>query len=140
MRVRRNTSYCDSRSGCTFFWASGRESLASQIRSVRNPSVNRSRRLEEMRGMPLDGKVKFLRENIDSQVESFSRRRNSNKQKAFLVKLGTSAAAGTATVILGFQGYIDPVWAKNIALILSALITFVSAWDAYFNHRALWLR
>ncbi len=90
--------------------------------------------------MPLDGKVKFLRENIDSQVESFSRRRNSNKQKAFLVKLGTSAAAGTATVILGFQGYIDPVWAKNIALILSALITFVSAWDAYFNHRALWLR
>ena len=36
------TCYCDSRSGCTFFWASGRESLASQIRSVRNPNVNRS--------------------------------------------------------------------------------------------------
>ena len=42
LKTTSQTGYCGSRSGCTFFRASGRESLASQIRSVRNPSVNRS--------------------------------------------------------------------------------------------------
>src|SRR5689334_6541408 len=28
----------------------------------------------------------------------------------------------------------------NVALVLSAVVTMLSAWDAFFNHRALWVR
>jgi len=52
--------------------------------------------------------------------------------------------SGAITVLLGLQGLESiraaPLLAKNSALVLSALVTLLTAWDAFFNHRALWVR
>jgi len=96
--------------------------------------------------MSADSKAKYLAETINEQIESFSQRRIKNKGKAFWFKMLITSSSAATTVLLGLQGlehftmFNAPIMAKNLALLLSALVTLFSAWDAFFNHKALWVR
>jgi predicted membrane chloride channel (bestrophin family) len=82
----------------------------------------------------------FVRQ-LDEAIEQYSRDRNRHKRGALWLKLSTSALGAVVTVLLGWQ---DPggyaVALKNGALILSAFITLVAAYDAFFEPRKLWVR
>jgi hypothetical protein len=42
--------------------------------------------------------------------------------------------------VLGLQGFDDWTnYLKNAFLTFSAFVTVLTAWDAFFNHRALWV-
>lgn len=96
--------------------------------------------------MSVDGKVKYLTENLNQQIEGFSRSRQTNKKKAFWLKMLAVSFSSATTILLGLQGlevvaFVNaPVVVKNLALILSAFVTLFSTFDAFFNHRALWVR
>jgi hypothetical protein len=95
--------------------------------------------------MTTDPQREHLAEVVSTQIVSFAARRQTNKKKAFWFKmLITSFSAGT-TILLGLQGLETlfpsaPTVIKNMALVLSAFVTLFSAWDTFFNHKALWVR
>lgn len=88
----------------------------------------------------VESKLEHLRQEISAQIASFDLRRKDNKKKAFAIRIGIIASGTATTVILGlsFPGYEQT--AKNVALVLSAVATLLSAWENYFNHRQLWIR
>ena len=96
--------------------------------------------------MSVDSKLKYLAESLKSQIESFHKRRTANKKRAFWIRMLATSFSAATTILLGLQGleyikFIDAsLIVKNVALVLSAFVTLFGAWDAFFNHRALWIR
>jgi len=89
-----------------------------------------------------DDKARFLDEALTKQIASFDTRRSQNKKKAFLSKILSISFSTLTTILLGWQGLTNPTLTvvKNIALLLSAVVTILSAWESFFNHRELWVR
>ncbi len=90
--------------------------------------------------MQAEERTEFLSKALGSNIDSFNRKRQNNKTKAFLFKMSITALGGATTVLLGLEDVSDPTLFKNAALVCSALITLLSTFDAFFNHRALWVR
>jgi len=88
-----------------------------------------------------DEKLAILRAQIDHSVKWFRDARRRNRRNAFLLRFGTAALSAATTVVLGLQGFETyRVLLKNVALILSASVTVIAAWESFFNHRELWVR
>jgi hypothetical protein len=92
--------------------------------------------------MDLVKKFQFFKDELDSHVRRITRKRNRDKNKAFSLKIIAVAFAAAITVLLGLKTD-DEKQAKyfhNIALVLGAAITYLSAVDAFYDHRTLWVR
>jgi hypothetical protein len=97
--------------------------------------------------MSVEGKSKFLLESLNRQIADFAGWGRNNRYKAFWIKMLITSFGALTTILLGLQGLESKTFlninatilVKNIALILSALVTLLSAWDAFFNHRTLWI-
>jgi uncharacterized membrane protein len=78
---------------------------------------------------------------VDTCFQVFDKKRQKNKFLAFGLKISIAALGAATTVLLGisYSGKPDNLF-KNIAIGLSALSAVIAAWDAFFNHRVLWLR
>src|SRR5215471_12960988 len=89
-----------------------------------------------------NSKLDVLRSLINDSISSFEKKRNRNRNKAFLAHFGATAISAAVTVLLGLQGINDGqvIYVRNAALILSAIVTVLTGFDAFFNHRALWVR
>jgi hypothetical protein len=90
--------------------------------------------------MSIENKITFLSEQLAYNIEAFTKKRNRNKTKAFLIKFAITGLGGTTTVLLGLQGVGLEHTIRNITLVTSALVTLLSALDTFFNHRGLWIR
>jgi len=92
--------------------------------------------------MPIKEKVEALRNQIDDQIEGFDRRRHETRKIAFRVRFAVVSVSALTSVVIGLQGVPDAVQPhfKNTALVLSVLVTAISALEAFYNHRALWIR
>lgn len=93
----------------------------------------------------LNKKVNLLRTKIDERISRFTSKRMDNKYKARNFYVSTTVLAAISTIILGLDvsnikwfAFLG-IHAKNLALILSALITIVSAYDSFFDHKSLWV-
>ncbi len=82
-----------------------------------------------------------LLDQVDTCFQVFDKKRQQNKFLAFGLKISIAALGAATTVLLGisYSGKPDNLF-KNIAIGLSALSAVIAAWDAFFNHRVLWLR
>ena len=86
-------------------------------------------------------KIKFLEERIGKYITLYDKKRHRNKYLSFGLKLSGAIMAAAITILLGVTFKDKPENAyKNIALILGALITVFNTWEAFFNHKALWVR
>jgi len=85
-------------------------------------------------------KTEFLSKTLQAQIDSFNLKRKDNKTKALRIKLAITVLGGMTTVLLGLQGTAHQNAMQNLALIFSALVTLLSTWDTFFNHRGLWTR
>jgi hypothetical protein len=87
--------------------------------------------------------VEFLRKRLQQEIDSFRQRRASNRAKAFLVKIVTVALGALATVAIGIKSYLpskyEP-WLSAFALCVTAVIPIVATWEAFFDHRWLWIQ
>ena len=85
-----------------------------------------------------------LQNKIQSSINSFSVRRGKNKTKTFILKLAVTLLSSISTVILGlnlseWNTPENKYLIKNIALVISAIITVISWLDAFYNHKQLWV-
>jgi hypothetical protein len=92
--------------------------------------------------MAIAEKIAILSTLLDKQVNSFGRKRADNKRNAFVFHLAATALSAAVTVMLGWQGVsgADSTTLRNAALLFSAIATLLGTWDAFFTHRALWVR
>jgi len=83
----------------------------------------------------------YLSETISKCILLYEKKRQKNKFLALGIKLTSTAFAAIITVLLGLSIDVErKADLINVALILSAVITLLNTWDAFFNHKALWLR
>ena len=88
----------------------------------------------------MDETIKHIQGELDRHINSFSKRITNNKRKAFYFKLIVLSLSFSATLALGVKGWGNPDELKNLAFICTAMITFFSSIDMYFNHKGLWVR
>jgi hypothetical protein len=91
-------------------------------------------------GVNVEGRVGFLRAELDRQQQRFGRRRRRDKRKAFALQVATVVLSATITVLLGLR--VDTGLQRtlaNVALGLGALVTVLAAMEAFFSHRGLWV-
>lgn len=90
----------------------------------------------------INKKIEFLRTHIDERINRFTSKRIDNKFKARNFYVSTTVLAAINTIVLGLD-FANVQWfdnqTKNIALIISALITIVGAYDSFFDHKGLWI-
>jgi hypothetical protein len=81
-----------------------------------------------------------FRKKLDGNISLFSHRRKRDKRKALVLRLSVVTLTAMTTVLLGLRvdASTQTVLA-NVALGLSAGATLLSGWDAFFNHRGLWI-
>lgn len=96
--------------------------------------------------MSSKAKIDYMRSHLDTQIGEFNARRRRDKKKAVRAKVAQASVGAAVTVILGLDntalGFSTSTDArlKALALFLSAAVTIVAAWDAFFDHRSLWIR
>jgi hypothetical protein len=78
---------------------------------------------------------------IAARLQETSRKRLRDRRKAFGLKLGAALLGAAVTVLLGLKVSADhEATLKNIALVMGALVAVLNAWDAFYDHRALWVK
>ena len=90
--------------------------------------------------MDVAERVVFLRAELDRQQRRFSGMRRRDKRKAYVGKMATVALSATITALLGLRvGSGAELVLVNVALVLGALVTVLAAYEAFYNHRGLWI-
>lgn len=81
----------------------------------------------------------YLKEEIEKNITAFKSSRNFYRKSAFYAYISSSFLAGITTVILGLnlEGY--DLLIKRISLVITSLITFISAINAFYSPKELWL-
>src|SRR5262245_50441485 len=86
--------------------------------------------------------LKFLQDEVDLHVKRFGDDAARHKKGALRLKLTSVLLAAGITMLLGLR--LDSAFVKdlfsNVALVLGAMITVFSAYEAFFDPRALWVR
>jgi hypothetical protein len=78
---------------------------------------------------------------IKARLQEFSRKRLRDKRRAFYLKLGAALLGAAVTVLLGLKVPAEyEATLKNVALVAGALVAVLNAWDAFYDHRALWVK
>ncbi|MGD1927854.1 MAG: SLATT domain-containing protein [Leptolyngbyaceae cyanobacterium] len=84
-------------------------------------------------------KVELLQAKVNDAIKKVRGGRRDNRKKASLIKLTATFFSATATVLLGLQVPNLESQFKDIAFVLTASITLLSALEPFFNFRALWV-
>jgi hypothetical protein len=85
--------------------------------------------------------VEYIAKLLPKYISIFDKKRQKNKFLSLSIKLTSTAFAAAITILLGLNvGIESKAIYANIALILSALIAVLNTWDAFFNHKALWVK
>jgi hypothetical protein len=89
-----------------------------------------------------ESKVKRLQEDIDSLAGRYAQDCLRHKNRALRLKIASVFLAATITILLGLKITSPELrdWFSNVALTLGGMITVLSAYEAFFDPRSLWVR
>ena len=89
----------------------------------------------------MNAKLEFLENELNKFIKEYKRSRLVYRNTGFIFRITTVLFSAMITVLLGLRG-VEGIANRNanIALILGALITVISAADAFFDFRSLWVR
>jgi hypothetical protein len=92
--------------------------------------------------MKVQERLDCLNAELDSLVRRYASECAKHKARALVLKITSVVLATTITILLGlkFQSAAIRLDLSNIALVLGGLITVLSAYDAFFDPRSLWVR
>ena len=95
-----------------------------------------------MKKMKAVERLTWLQKEVDTLVSRYHSESSLYKKQAFRLKITSVCLAVVITVLLGLKLQNTALAAEfsNVALILSAIITVLSAYEAFFDPRALWVR
>jgi hypothetical protein len=84
--------------------------------------------------------VEYLRKKIDEQQNGFKSRRNKNRNLAIRIKLALIILSAIVTILLGIRNESVTAAFTNLAFVISAAITALTAVEEFFEYRGLWVR
>ncbi len=87
---------------------------------------------------PTPPQLQLLKDKIDKHIKNINDSRIYYRTKAFSLYISTTVLSALVTVILGLGIHDLDAYSKGISLLLSALITVLSAYNTFFNHKELW--
>lgn len=93
--------------------------------------------------MQASERLEWLKHEIGSLVARYQRESARYKRHAIVLKIVSVFLAAIITVLLGLKLGSHTRWAEafsNAALFFGATITVLSAYEAFFDPRALWVR
>lgn len=88
--------------------------------------------------------ITFLRQLLAENIEGFRRSATNNKRRALIARIVIASLGAATTLLLGLKS--NPIFTvhengfSSAALLFSALIPVLVAWDTFFDHRWLWVR
>lgn len=88
--------------------------------------------------------VALLRQLLTENIDGFRLSAASNKRRALVAKIITASLAAATTLLLGLKS--SPIFKEyengfsSAALLFSAVVPVLVAWDTFFDHRWLWVR
>lgn len=89
----------------------------------------------------MDGLTNYITGEITRALAQYGERRRRDKRKAILLQVATVTLSASITVLLGISvGHFTETILRNTALGLGAAITVLAAYDAFYNHRGLWIQ
>jgi hypothetical protein len=95
------------------------------------------------------GEIAFLRDRLQQEIKLFHARRAEHRTKAFRLKMGTVVLGALTSVLVGVNASIVGKaadaghWTAVLsaaALCTSATVPVFAAWEAFFDHRWLWIQ
>ncbi len=88
-----------------------------------------------------EAKLKYIQAEIEEIIADFERKRNRDKGKAFVLKMLTVLLSASITVLLGLKvgDSVNAIF-SNVALVFGATISLANAFEAFYDHRSLWIR
>src|SRR5947209_10478003 len=94
--------------------------------------------------MPMNSaeQLKCLQDEVDSQVKRFGDDSSRHKRAALRLKMASVVLAALITILLGLKLNNEAIkdQLSNVALVFGGFITIFSAYEAFFEPRALWIR
>lgn len=93
--------------------------------------------------MPEPTADQLFADHLARMIGMYQQERQRHKHAAWVLKIATVAMAGLVTILLGWRfegGGETPPFLANASLVLGAMITVVSAYEAFFDPRTLWIR
>lgn len=86
-------------------------------------------------------KLNFLESEVAASTSVLTKKRDASRARAFAIRISTVILSGTITILLGLRlGTKAEAVLGNVALVCGAMITVISAIEAFFDHRSLWIR
>jgi len=89
---------------------------------------------------PLSEEKKDVLDRILRNHDKFKQREKKYKLITYCVKIAILSLAMCSTIILGIRGHIADDFRINAGLVLSAVITFLTAIFSHFNYEKFWMR
>ena len=84
-----------------------------------------------------------LTADIDRQISSFQKWSKNDKSKTTAVTIVSGIASAVTTVAIGLVKFVPDGFSdvlQALALVVSAAVTVILAWDRLFQHKSLWLQ
>src|SRR6476469_144366 len=89
---------------------------------------------------PQSQQIELLKTKIADRIQGANQRRNGYRKKAFYAFISTAALAAFSSVLLGLD--VGDEWKESVrigALVISTIITLINTYNAFFNHKELWV-
>jgi hypothetical protein len=86
-------------------------------------------------------KMDYLIKQIDESLKDYERRKRRNRRPALMFKILIAGLSSVVTILLGVR--VGDGWVKYLdqtALIISALMSVVTTWNAFYDYTALWVQ
>ena len=77
---------------------------------------------------------------VQKQINSFDKRRKFYRTGAYRFTLITAGLSSITTVLIGISRIYNSTTISVVALVTSALITFLSAWEGFYSYRQRWIQ
>jgi hypothetical protein len=99
--------------------------------------------------------VHWLHKTLEDKLKETEALCTTSKRRAFVLRILAAACAGLTTIAIGLEGrapFVSATATNNpsqdpsrdylivVALVLSGLVTFFNAWEAFFDYRWDWIR
>ena len=90
--------------------------------------------------MPQHESLTYLEEQLATQVDGFDSSRQYFRKQQFRFAMATATLSATTTVMIAAEKMLKIEWFSIVALLCSAAITVVAAYDQFLRSRDLWVQ
>jgi hypothetical protein len=93
--------------------------------------------------MEFNADFNLLKQNLGETIQKLKKRKSQAKTKSTFIVVYGALASGITTILIGLSTYSVlgkyTTYLTIAALIVSATLTIVQAWDGLFHHKRLWI-